>query len=762
MAQTDYKTSTKYKDGYTSVYISVQAKGNNYYNTTTESRFGLLNDNTGKIVLPIIYKSLFSSNEPDIYIIKDTLDNMGMINVKTGQYILKMEYYRIDPFSDGLAVVQKQDQKTKNFFFGAADKTGKIVVPMVYDYLGAYTEGLLNFKRDNKYGFIDKDEKLIIPNVYTNPATFGNGLAPARLPDTSNFGYINKQNKMVIPAIYVDAGNFTDGFARVYKTKGVKSTKNTYSDDEIGIIDVTGKTIIEPKYAYISSKLEGGTFQVQYRSRYGLIDSTGKLLQPTKYNDMKFFSGGYAVVKDTLGKFGLINTKGQEVIPTVNTEVDNKNGMITVKKDKTYSVLDKNLKTIIPPDTAIKVSMSKDRILMVFDNAVKLFDYSGKLIKTIKQDNVESYQTYFTNNDDSVQIRYRKSIMIYNILAKNFKFTYLDEVSDFNDEGIFLGKKSYNYDYYDYTFKKLNTKSYYAAHNFFEDIAAVQESSYSSPYLIGKDFKSISTLSYVFHGPYSEGLAKTKSQYGNTWYYLNKKGGTAFSVYAIEAGDCINGRIKIREGENSYFLLDKSGKKINTTSYQGLADISEGLARFKKNDKIGFIDTSGKVIIAEQFSEASDFTGGSAIAKTGTDFYLIDKTGKAINNDKYSAAKSPANGTFPVQKGLGFGLIDAKGKVLIDFKYQEVLPMYEDVAWGKKDGKWGLINSKGKEISSFDYEAANNFLNGYAAVQKGGKFGLMDKTGKLVLPAEYNSIGKAYKDAVLLVKDAYTIKVAAK
>jgi hypothetical protein len=763
-AQTDYKTGTKYKDGYVSISYSIPAKGSSYYGSTTEFRFGLMEQKTGKIVLPMIYKSLFSSNEPDIYVIKDTLDKFALINVKTGSYILKHEYYRIDAFSEGLALVQKKGTGY-DYLYGAVDKTGKIILPLTYEYLGTHKDGLLNFKQDNRYGFIDQTGKMVIPNVYSIATTFGNGLAPALLPDTMKYGYINKQNKMVIPAIYADAYPFVDGYARVYKSKGISVNKTGTSvttDDEIGIIDVNGKEIIEPRYAYISSKGEGGTFQVRLKGKYGLFDSTGKMLQPCKYSDMRFFNEGYTVVQDSTKKFGMLNAKGVEVLPVVYSEISTfKEGLAVLRKDRNISIMDKNLKTIVPGDTALKGIVGKDRLMMVFQNAVKLYDLNGKLVKTIKQDNIESFNTIFTANEDSIQIGFKRSIWLYNTVSKTYKALDLEEVSDFNEEGIFLGKKG-NYNYYDYTFKKLNTKSYASAHNFSEGIAAVQESSYSYPYLIDKNFNTAGTLSTVFYGPYSEGLAKAKSQYGNTWYYLDKKGLSVFSVYALEAGNCKNGRIMIKDGETSFYYVNKSGKKINSETYQGLGDFSQGLARYKKNNKLGFIDTSGNAVIPAQFVEASDFSNGAAIAKTGTDYFLINATGAAINNDKYSSAKSPANGTFPVQKGLGFGLIDAKGKTVVDFKYQEILPMYEDLAWAKKDGKWGLVNSKGKEITAFQYEGANNFDNGYASVLKEGKYGLLDKTGKLILSPEYSSISKVHNDAVIIMKEKGTIRHAVK
>ena len=93
----------------------------------------------------------------------------------------------------------------------------------------------------------------------------------------------------------------------------------------------------------------------------------------------------------------------------------------------------------------------------------------------------------------------------------------------------------------------------------------MQESTYSTPYLADKALTKIATLTTVFYGPYSEGLAMSKSQYGSTIYYLNKEGKTQFSIPGKDGFPCKDGRIKIKnkreispkENEHMHKQLDK-------------------------------------------------------------------------------------------------------------------------------------------------------------------------------------------------------------
>lgn len=757
-SQQEYSTSTTYKDGYISIYYTLPTS---IYSSTKDYRYGLIDEKSKKIVLPMLYKTVYPSGIDDIYFIKDTLDNFGMINVKTGKLLAPHEYSKMESFSEGLAIVQKK-LKTKysyDYVYGAIDNSGKVILPVTYDYLGTYKDGLFNYQKNKLYGFIDKTGKEIIPAMYTNLANFGNGLAPARIYDSTKsnlYGYINTKNKMVIPAIYENAKNFIDGYAQVYKKVGYTPSKYaTKIPDEIGLIDANGKIIIDPKYEYISFKMEGGLFQARYREKYTLFDSTGKMILPLEYSYIGVPNQGYIIIKKEAKKTGLLNTKGEIVLPTEYEDFTSfYKGFASLKKDGKIKVIDENLKTIIPEDTAMYAKYGTDRILMIYRNKVKLYDEKGKLVKEVYKDNIESYNTtIYGPKDDSFRVSYGKRISLYNLSTKKEILLPVTEIGDFNEDGICVGKND-KYDFYDYTGKKLNSKSYYSVVNFSEGIAAVQENAYySTPYLVDKSFKKIETLNQIFNGPYSEGLAKAKSQYGNTWYFLDTKGKSAFYLSAEDVGNCKNGLIRVQSSKDKFYYVRKNGKKLNNTVYDVLGDFYDGLAGFKINNKGGYIDTSGKVVIAAEYDDISNFSDGAAMVKKGTQFYQINTKNKVISSDEYVGASNPANGTFPIQKGVKIGLIDNKGKTIADFKYESIEPMYEERIWAKKDGKYGLLDNKGKSITDFIYTAVGNFSNGYAKVSDGQNVGLIDKSGKMIIPMEYTSIGTVYKNAIILYKE---------
>lgn len=69
------------------------------------------------------------------------------------------------------------------------DKTGAVLATTDYESSGKCSEGLINVKKDDKWGFIDKKGNLVIDCQYDVVGDFSEGLAWVRKDDKS--GYID-------------------------------------------------------------------------------------------------------------------------------------------------------------------------------------------------------------------------------------------------------------------------------------------------------------------------------------------------------------------------------------------------------------------------------------------------------------------------------------------------------------------------------------------------------------------------------------------
>ena len=107
-----------------------------------------------------------------------------------------------------------------------------------YEYMAPFFDGLARVCLNGKSGFIDKSGKEVIPCVYNDAGDFFDGLARVCIGDweTGKCGFIDKTGKEVIPCEYDGVSVFSDGVAGVAL------------NEKRGIIDKTGKYILPCVY----------------------------------------------------------------------------------------------------------------------------------------------------------------------------------------------------------------------------------------------------------------------------------------------------------------------------------------------------------------------------------------------------------------------------------------------------------------------------------------------------------------------------------
>ena len=68
-------------------------------------------------------------------------------------------------------------------------------------------------------------------------------------------------------------------------------------------------------------------------------------------------------------------------------------------------------------------------------------------------------------------------------------------------------------------------------------------------------------------------------------------------------------------------------------------DFSEGLAKGKKGDKVGYFDTTGKWVIAPEFEGGRNFKNGFVAVKKGEKWGFMNKSGKWVVEPIYGSVK---------------------------------------------------------------------------------------------------------------------------
>ena len=237
----------------------------NGYTVTLNDKTGLFNSE-GKEIIPISYRWIYTDEIDDnIPIVARLNGKEGYINTKN-EWVIPPTYRDAFAFRQGLAKVREvrdyiyinlkgepviQDfdadviEPSDNTYIVGVRKECKY---MVYDLNGNLLDtynllrnnwsddAIFAVKKGGKWGYIDGYGKVIIPLEYEEVRNFSEGLAAVR--KDGKWGYINPKNEIVIPIEFTnkEVGFFKNGGAEYYTDRGA------------GLINLKGEIIAEPKY----------------------------------------------------------------------------------------------------------------------------------------------------------------------------------------------------------------------------------------------------------------------------------------------------------------------------------------------------------------------------------------------------------------------------------------------------------------------------------------------------------------------------------
>jgi hypothetical protein len=366
---------------------------------------------------------------------------------KDGKLILKPEFERLDPFTDGLALVSRDGKK-----FGFVDSRGVYVVTPEFDHAEGFHEGLAAVCKKDKWGFVDTKGRLAIPCVYDSVRRFSEGLAPAR--QGIRFGYIDKTGKTVIAPQFGRARHFRDGLAyvqideqRAYidhsgRPIGGKmySQLERFSDDRAlfrdgwlyGYIDRQGHQVIPARFSdadtfrdgaakvsflfvekfidkngnYINKsatphEIEDGPFRDGLASSriytredvlFGFKDSSGKLVIARRYNDVGYFNEGLCPVS-LKGKWGAIDKSGRLVMKPQFEKLGDafSENLIAACTGGKWGVVDKSGNVVLKPTYDLIYPFHNGIAVVQTGQKYGYIDATGKVVFSPKFDTVTRF-----------------------------------------------------------------------------------------------------------------------------------------------------------------------------------------------------------------------------------------------------------------------------------------------------------------------------------------------------------------------------------
>jgi hypothetical protein len=218
-------------------------------------------------------------------------------------------------FSQGLAAVRPKD----SLYWQFIDKNGTTKIKGSYSDVSAFAQNRAAVCVNDKWGLIDCSGKVILAPAYDEEIRpFREGLAAVVVSKDNRIDYLNADGKIQFSLVrpFPEPINFRSlecGRSEFVATKGDaypwRPVDLNYDISEglvviekngkFGYADVSGRTIVAPRFDYCWPFVEGRARVFQraaVKGHFGFIDHTGKEVIPCKYVAAHDFSEGFAVV----------------------------------------------------------------------------------------------------------------------------------------------------------------------------------------------------------------------------------------------------------------------------------------------------------------------------------------------------------------------------------------------------------------------------------------------------------------------------------
>jgi WG containing repeat len=281
------------------------------YRVSVDGKWGYI-DKTGAIKIRPQFDVAhdFSDGLATVLVVEGDVQKWGYIDT-SGTVVIQPQFDQAFDFSEGLAAVVIGSSEDEDLRCGFIDKTGRVVIPMQYEYPAApatwkFSEGLCAVMVEEAgqqlWGFIDKTGTMVIKAQFATALDFSEGLAAAASSNFDLHGFIDKTGNWVIqlpPDLVL--GGFPEGFS-----EGLAIVLGLVVQDAEalprplqGYIDKTGTPVIKPQFDWASNFSEGLAavgIKENDVTKWGYIDKTGTWVIEPQYDSAGFFSEGLAPV----------------------------------------------------------------------------------------------------------------------------------------------------------------------------------------------------------------------------------------------------------------------------------------------------------------------------------------------------------------------------------------------------------------------------------------------------------------------------------
>lgn len=252
-------------------------------------------------------------------------------------------------------------------------------------------------------------------------------------------------------------------YQEINALKGTKNSLIIKQNDKLGLSDNKGNVIIKPEYKEIKSiqeNYQNGYIVVNQDNKYGIIDFTSQVIVETGYEDIKQITGNHMYVVKQDGKWKLINSKKETLIENVNDVTQILEDKIIIKKDNQYGIL------LVSGEEKIKPQY--EELSSIF-NDYYLAKKSGKygIINSVNEQVLPfQYSKITYKKDADFVVAEKENVAMGEIYNNKFEKKLDGIVSDINAEKGYIRIYIENeYKYYNLSFEEKTSTEFLQNNN---------------------------------------------------------------------------------------------------------------------------------------------------------------------------------------------------------------------------------------------------------------------------------------------------------
>lgn len=495
--------------------------------------------------------------------------------------------------------------------------------------------------QNNKWGIIDENGNQIIPCEYDEMI---------QMPDASKDIFIcyydidyntnqyktkvlNKENKEILTGYEQVEGimNTAGGESIWYESNVLKFKKN----DKIGLIDFSGKVVLEAKYDDIKSlDFVRNRLIITKENKKGLVDTAGNIIVDTNYDDiigeLTSQKTGYITVleSDENKLYGYISANGDksinpqyDEISTISDIQDSNKILLVVKKEDKFGIVDEQNNQILP--------IEFEEIDSLFTNNVFACKKDSKWGVVNSNNEVIIDYNYLSCviNSKCIIVKLNKNEQMFDFEGKAIQETTYDKIYGPNDDFMIV-EKSDKYGVYSLADnKEIIAPSYKRIEYISNGLFSVQKSNKNA--IINKENEELTEYKYNnISGLEGTSLIECTDAKNSILLDANMEEIATLDKFSITLED--NYIIATQNEKVKYY--DLNGVEITAKEVYKDNKLFVDI----KDDKYGYVDNQGNVVVDYDYDDAIEFNkkGFAAVKKDGK-WAVINSAGNIITEFIY-------------------------------------------------------------------------------------------------------------------------------